>query len=93
MRPGRMLYLAYVGLSRLPLPSFTVRSDERPKPGDAAALEDKVTRMEDGYATICFATGMAAIAAVVQNRWPLRALAFDDFHIQAAASRAFASGR
>lgn len=31
-----------------------------------AALEDKVNKMEDGYATICFATGMAAIAAVVQ---------------------------
>ena len=31
-----------------------------------SALEDKVTRMEDGQATICFATGMAAIAAVVQ---------------------------
>ena len=31
-----------------------------------SALEDKVTRMEDGYATICFATGMAAIAGVVQ---------------------------
>ena len=32
-----------------------------------SALEDKVTRMEDGVATICFATGMAAIAAVVQS--------------------------
>ena len=31
-----------------------------------AALEDKVNKMEDGFATICFATGMAAIAAVVQ---------------------------
>ena len=31
-----------------------------------SALEDKITRMEDGHATICFATGMAAIAAVVQ---------------------------
>lgn len=29
-----------------------------------AALEDKITRMEDGYATICFATGMAAIGAI-----------------------------
>ncbi|MCC7486099.1 MAG: cystathionine gamma-synthase family protein [Burkholderiales bacterium] len=28
-----------------------------------AALEAKVTRMEDGIATICFATGMAAIAS------------------------------
>jgi O-acetylhomoserine (thiol)-lyase len=31
-----------------------------------AALEDKVTRMEDGLATICFATGMGAIGAVFQ---------------------------
>lgn len=31
-----------------------------------SALEDKITRMEDGSSTICFATGMAAIAAVVQ---------------------------
>ena len=31
-----------------------------------AALEDKVTKMEDGYATICFSTGMAAIGALVQ---------------------------
>ncbi len=31
-----------------------------------SALEDKITRMEDGHATICFATGMAAIGAVVQ---------------------------
>ncbi len=31
-----------------------------------SALEDKITRMEDGLASICFATGMAAIAAVVQ---------------------------
>jgi O-acetylhomoserine (thiol)-lyase len=31
-----------------------------------AALEEKVTRMEQGLATICFATGMAAIGAVVQ---------------------------
>lgn len=31
-----------------------------------SALEDKITKMEDGYATVCFATGMAAIAAVVQ---------------------------
>jgi O-acetylhomoserine (thiol)-lyase len=30
-----------------------------------SALEDKITRMEDGGSTICFATGMAAIAAVV----------------------------
>lgn len=31
-----------------------------------SALEEKITRMEKGYASICFATGMAAIAAVVQ---------------------------
>jgi O-acetylhomoserine (thiol)-lyase len=30
------------------------------------ALEDKITRMEDGSSSICFATGMAAIGAVVQ---------------------------
>jgi O-acetylhomoserine (thiol)-lyase len=32
-----------------------------------AALEDKLTKMEDGYATICFATGMAAIGSLVQG--------------------------
>ena len=32
-----------------------------------SALEDKVTRMEDGLTTLCFATGMAAIGAVVQG--------------------------
>jgi len=32
-----------------------------------AALEDKVTRMEDGVASICFATGMGAIGAVFQG--------------------------
>ena len=31
-----------------------------------SALEDKVNKMENGYATICFSTGMAAIGAVVQ---------------------------
>jgi O-acetylhomoserine (thiol)-lyase len=31
-----------------------------------SALEDKITKMEQGYASICFSTGMAAIAAVVQ---------------------------
>jgi O-acetylhomoserine (thiol)-lyase len=31
-----------------------------------SALEDKISRMEDGYATICFSTGMAAIGAVAQ---------------------------
>jgi O-acetylhomoserine (thiol)-lyase len=31
-----------------------------------AALEDKITRMEDGVATLCFGTGMAAIGALFQ---------------------------
>src|SRR5215471_14881381 len=31
----------------------------------AAALEAKITKMEDGVATICFATGMAAIGAAM----------------------------
>ena len=31
-----------------------------------SALEEKVTRMEDGVATICFATGMGAIGALFQ---------------------------
>ena len=31
-----------------------------------SALEYKITGMEEGYASICFSTGMAAIAAVVQ---------------------------
>ena len=31
-----------------------------------SALEDKVNQMEDGVATLCFATGMGAIGAVVQ---------------------------
>lgn len=31
----------------------------------SAALEAKVTKMEDGVATVCFATGMAAIGAVL----------------------------
>lgn len=31
-----------------------------------SALEDKVNKMEQGIATICFSTGMAAIGAVVQ---------------------------
>jgi O-acetylhomoserine (thiol)-lyase len=30
-----------------------------------AALEEKVNRMEDGVATVCFSTGMAAIGAIV----------------------------
>lgn len=32
-----------------------------------AALEDKITKMEDGISTLCFATGMAAIGAIVQG--------------------------
>ena len=32
-----------------------------------AALEDKLTRMEEGVASICFATGMGAIGAVFQG--------------------------
>ncbi len=32
-----------------------------------AALEDKVTRMEDGVSSLCFATGMGAIGAVFQG--------------------------
>ena len=32
-----------------------------------SALEDKITRMEDGMATLCFATGMAAVGALVQG--------------------------
>jgi O-acetylhomoserine (thiol)-lyase len=31
-----------------------------------SALEEKITRMEDGVATLCFATGMGAIGAVFQ---------------------------
>lgn len=31
-----------------------------------AALEEKITKMEQGMATICFATGMAAVSALVQ---------------------------
>ncbi|PWF54968.1 cystathionine gamma-synthase family protein [Massilia glaciei] len=31
-----------------------------------SALEDKITAMEDGVATLCFATGMGAIGAVFQ---------------------------
>lgn len=31
-----------------------------------SALEDKINRMEDGSATICFSTGMAAIGAITQ---------------------------
>jgi len=32
-----------------------------------SALEDKITRMEGGKSTICFATGMGAIGAIVQG--------------------------
>ncbi|MGE5650582.1 cystathionine gamma-synthase family protein [Noviherbaspirillum sp. UKPF54] len=32
-----------------------------------SALEDKVTKMEQGLATICFSTGMAAIGSLVQG--------------------------
>lgn len=32
-----------------------------------SALEDKITLMEDGVATLCFSTGMAAIGAIVQG--------------------------
>jgi O-acetylhomoserine (thiol)-lyase len=31
-----------------------------------SALEDKITKMEDGVATLCFATGMGAIGALFQ---------------------------
>jgi O-acetylhomoserine (thiol)-lyase len=31
-----------------------------------SALEDKISKMEDGVATLCFATGMAAIGALAQ---------------------------
>jgi O-acetylhomoserine (thiol)-lyase len=31
-----------------------------------SALEEKITRMEDGLATLCFSTGMAAVGALVQ---------------------------
>ena len=31
----------------------------------AAALEEKMNRMEDGIATVCFSTGMAAIGAIM----------------------------
>ena len=30
------------------------------------ALEEKITRMEEGVSTLCFSTGMAAIGALVQ---------------------------
>jgi O-acetylhomoserine (thiol)-lyase len=45
----------------------------------AAALEEKISRMEDGAATVCFATGMAAIGAI------LLALLREDDHVVASA--------
>lgn len=32
-----------------------------------AALEDKINKMEEGLATVCFSTGMAAIGAIAQS--------------------------
>jgi O-acetylhomoserine (thiol)-lyase len=45
----------------------------------AAALEEKVNRMEDGVATVCFGTGMAAIGAI------MLALLRDGDHIVASS--------
>ena len=39
----------------------------RPGNPTVAALEDKITKMENADATICFSTGMAAIGALVQG--------------------------
>jgi O-acetylhomoserine (thiol)-lyase len=44
-----------------------------------AALEEKVNRMEDGVATVCFSTGMAAIGAI------LLALLREDDHVVSSA--------
>lgn len=44
-----------------------------------AALEEKVNRMEDGVATVCFSTGMAAIGAIVL------ALLREDDHVVSSA--------
>ena len=44
-----------------------------------AALEEKIYRMEDGVATVCFATGMAAIGAI------LLALLREDDHVVSSA--------
>ncbi len=44
-----------------------------------SALEDKITRMEDGMATLCFSTGMAAIGALAQ------ALLRDGDHVVSSA--------
>ena len=45
----------------------------------AAALEEKVNRMEDGIGTVCFGTGMAAIGAI------MLALLRDGDHVVATA--------
>jgi O-acetylhomoserine (thiol)-lyase len=45
----------------------------------SAALEEKVNRMEDGVATVCFGTGMAAIGAI------LLALLREDDHVVSSA--------
>jgi len=44
-----------------------------------AALEEKINRMEDGVATVCFGTGMAAIGAI------LLALLREDDHVVSSA--------
>jgi O-acetylhomoserine (thiol)-lyase len=44
-----------------------------------SALEDKITQMEDGVATLCFGTGMAAIGALAQ------ALLKDGDHVVSSA--------
>ena len=44
-----------------------------------AALEEKMNRMEDGIATVCFSTGMAAIGAIVL------ALLREDDHVVSSA--------
>lgn len=44
-----------------------------------SALEDKITKMEDGFASVCFATGMAAIGALVQG------LLREDDHVVSSA--------
>jgi O-acetylhomoserine (thiol)-lyase len=44
-----------------------------------AALEEKINRMEDGVATVCFSTGMAAIGAI------LLALLREDDHVVSSA--------
>jgi len=44
-----------------------------------SALEDKINKMENGYGTICFSTGMAAIGAIAQ------ALLRDGDHVVSSA--------